>query len=248
MPESKPISNFDSARDSAVQGTTDAAVRAVNGVSSAALRSKERSANIVQSGAAFGRTTAAAGGALVATFVDIERMATTLGEHTRTTINEAGRVLPVAGRGDLLESFILSPATGYLAETAVLAAASRLGVHIAMATGLGIVAVTIVSTYQLADTALELGAAGFSFGSTAVVNTVASGIDLGVSAVRATGDFIVAEVSGNVKVLIAGVTTVVAGATIAATLALVLRGALESAIAGFGARSEERRVGKECPV
>ena len=186
MSESKPISNFSSAQDSAAQASADATVRAVNGVGSAALRSSERATNISQSGAAFGRAAVAAGGALVASFVDIERMATTLGEHTRTTINEAGRVLPVAGRGDLLESFILSPATGYLAETAVLAAASRLGVHIAMATGLGIVAVTIVSTYQLADTALELGAAGLSFGSTAVVNTVASGIDLGVATVRAT--------------------------------------------------------------
>ena len=174
-------------------------------------------------------------GRLSASFADITAMSNTIGAHVRTTGLEAGRVTRMMGNGDLLESLILSPGTGAAAEAALLAASGRLTVHIALTTGVGIVAATIVTTYELADATLQMAASSLSF----VVGSVAAGAanlyDVTSAAVAGAATVITAGVSGAVTVIVEGARTVAAGATIVAVALTAAGMAISSLVAGFGA-------------
>jgi len=108
-------------------------------------------------------------------FSDIEAMATLVRENTEQMTALLGQVGRVAVDGDLLESAILSPGTAAVAGGALTAVAGHITLHIATSNGVAIITAAVVTTYQLADQALAIGAAGL-FSTVNVVGTFANGV------------------------------------------------------------------------
>lgn len=208
----------------------DSVERGQSGVGDAFTRSADRTG--VAAGTALTRV-GGAGASIVATYGDIEAMTSTLERHVTTTQDDAFRILPMAAGGDLLQSLILSPATGAAAEAAVLSCVTQLTVLVARSTGLGLIAVTIVSTYALADAALQAGAAAIGFVFDGAVVVVANSVDVTVAAAEAAIDVVVTARDGVVTVYQAGEKTVAALDTIGDALGIVLDGALDAFAAGY---------------
>ena len=206
------------------------AVRGQSGISDAFTRSNDRTTAVAVTALTRG---AAAGGSIVATFSDIELVTSTLAQHIATTQADALRILPMASSGDLLQSLILSPVTGAAAEGAVLTSMAALTLLVARSTGLGLIAVTVVSTYALADAALQARAAAFAFVFDATVAGATNTMDFTVATGRAVIDGVVTKVVADAAVLLAGVQTVAAVTLIVETAKLVIAGIVVAGAAGL---------------
>ncbi|TFD58132.1 hypothetical protein E3T39_12560 [Cryobacterium suzukii] len=206
------------------------AVRGRSGISDAFTRSNDRTTAVAVTALTRG---AAAGGSIVATFADIELVTSTLAQHIATTQADALRILPMASSGDLLQSLILSPVTGAAAEGAVLTSMAALTLLVARSTGLGLIAVTVVSTYALADAALQARAAAIGFVLDATVAGVTNTVDFTVATGRAVIDGVVTKVVADTAVLVAGVQTVAAVTLIVETAKLVIAGIVVAGAAGL---------------
>lgn len=133
------------------------------------------------------RATAGAAGDLTATYSDIERLATTLGAHSAFV---AGRVTTVGGvltDGDFVESAVLSPGTAATVTGIVVGATAALALSIAAADALAVVTVAVVSTYELADSALQVSAAGLGGAVDVTVSLLGGTVSVAASAVT-TGE------------------------------------------------------------
>ncbi|KQS17153.1 hypothetical protein [Frigoribacterium sp. Leaf186] len=133
------------------------------------------------------RATAGAAGDLTATYSDIERLATTLGAHSAFV---AGRVTTVGGvltDGDFVESAVLSPGTAATVTGVVVGATAALALSIAAADALAVVTVAVVSTYELADSALQVSAAGLGGAVSVTVSLLGGTVSVAASAVT-TGE------------------------------------------------------------
>jgi hypothetical protein len=231
---------LEGALDSAAADQSAANERAADGVSDASEQAGARTAE------AFGRgrtgvaaATSGAAGSLSVSFADIQAMTTSVSQNTEAAARAAERMLPIAVRDAFVQSAVLSPVTFAQAEAAVLAGAARIGVHVALSTGLGIVAVTIVTTYELADAALQVGAAGLSFVVGTAGTAVAGSVDVTVAVVAGTADVVTTAVEGTVVVTIAGVQTVVAAHLLLRTLQLTLAMAATAAASALAQETIE---------
>lgn len=234
MSADKAPSAWDAATTQAGAESAASRDRAGSGIDAAVTRNADRSADSTARGlASVARASSSAGGTMVATFADIERVTLTVANHTIVTTADSATVLQMPGRSDLLESLILSPATGAIAEAALYTSVARLNANVLIATGLGLVFVTIVSTYQLADAALQVAAAGLGAVADGAFTGMANHVDLAVAVGRAGVDVVGTEISGDVTVLVAGAETVVAGATVAGTAILGIGLAVDSLRAGL---------------
>jgi hypothetical protein len=230
--DTPPVLTSDIESAQARQAATNS--QSASTIDSAVSRSTARTrSNAQQSGSAFLGSARGAAGSLVVTFSDIEAMASAITANTAHTEQLLAQVAPISTRADLLESVILSPVTGAEAEASVAAAAGRLVLHIAMSEALGIVSISIVSTYQLVDTALSMSAASLHFIGSAVTTGAEDFVDVGGALVTGIGNEVVTNIEGDVQVIGGFVETVAAEDAAFGTAVLVAGFALNSVTEGF---------------
>ena len=230
--DTPPVLASDIASAKARQAATDR--QTASRIDSAVSRSTARTqANATQAGSAFLGSARGAVGSLVVTFSDLEAMVSAITANTANTEQILAQVVPMSTRSDLVESVILSPVTGVEAEASVAAAAGRLALHIAMSEALGIVSITIVSTYQLVDTALSARAAALSFVGSALSTDVEDMVDVGGALLSSAWNELVTRVEDDVQVIGGEVETVAAEAAALGTGILVAGIALYSVADGF---------------
>jgi hypothetical protein len=162
MPKDKPDDN---------PSVVDAAIGGYQGVAASVASGGEDVATAAQNAvgvvdhdatsavAAAHHSYVAAGRDLSVTFSDVEAMTAAIQDLNRFVMPLIGSVGAVATDPDLLASLVLSPITGANAEAAAATAAARLGVNLAVTEGLALVTASVVSSYQLADSALSAAAA-----------------------------------------------------------------------------------------
>ena len=230
--DTPPVLTSDIESAQARQAATNS--QSASTIDSAVSRSTARTrSNAQQSGSAFLGSARGAAGSLVVTFSDIEAVASAITANTAHTEQLLAQVAPISTRADLLESVILSPVTGAEAEASVAAAAGRLVLHIAMSEALGIVSISIVSTYQLVDTALSMSAASLHFIGSAVTTGAEDFVDVGGALVTGIGNEVVTNIEGDVQVIGGFVETVAAEDAAFGTAVLVAGFALNSVTEGF---------------
>jgi len=108
---------------------------------------------------------AKAGHDLQVTFSDVEQMSTSLSSLNRFVGPIVASTASVAGAPDLVASLLLSPLTGAAAESAATTAAAQLAIKLATAEALTLVTASVVTTYQLADSALSGTATSLHLGA-----------------------------------------------------------------------------------
>jgi hypothetical protein len=110
------------------------------------------------------RSYAASAGNLSVTFHDVDAVTTTIQDLNRFATPLIGTLGTVATDPDLIASLPLSPITGASAEAAALTAAGRLTGNLVVGEALALITASVVSTYQLADSALSNAAANLRAG------------------------------------------------------------------------------------
>ena len=150
-------------------------------------------------------------GGLLVTFEDIDRLSTSVRAHTDLIRSYIGRLARTAGDPDFAASLPLSPVSGAQAGSAVAVAMGGLAVHVVAAEGMAVISATVVSTYRLVEESLALAASELG----GVGGVVGSSIFEGVGAVSA------------------GVVSFGSTAVLIGTVAMALRIAVDSFIAGF---------------
>jgi hypothetical protein len=196
------------AADGAAAGVHDAAQDAAGPLVGTAISGVATTSQAVSAG----------GAAMAVTFADIEAMTASIQSLNQVVVPIIGSVAALAVDGDLLESLILSPGTGASAEAAALLAATQLSGKLVVFEGLALVTATVVSTYQLADNALQASAAAIGGAVDTGGAIFGAGIAVGGAAVSGAVDVVGSVLTG------AGDVVVEAGKSIAAAERLVVLG------------------------
>ncbi|HEY8911831.1 hypothetical protein [Lacisediminihabitans sp.] len=205
MSNDKPDNN-PSVVDAAVSGYNDVADSATSGGEKLAQTAQNTVSavnhDVAQNTAVAGRSYATAGRNLSVTFGEVEAMTAAIQGLNRFVVPLIGTVGSVATDPDLVASLILSPITGANAEAAALNAAARLSANLVVTEGLALITASVVTTYQLADSALSSAAATLR----ADVRITGSALG-GLSTV--SGSFVLAEgqTAGSILGGVWGVTT-----------------------------------------
>jgi hypothetical protein len=182
-----------------------AAEGAAAGVQEAGQDAAETLVGTAISGVASTSHAVASGGAAMAvTFSDIEAMTASIQSLNQVVVPTIGSAAALAVDGDLLESLVLSPITGANAEAAALLAATQLTAKLVVFEGLALVTATVVSTYQLADNALQVSAAAIGGGVSMGGAFFGAGISVGGAAVSGAVDVVGATIDGAGDVIAAG--------------------------------------------
>ncbi|POH71211.1 hypothetical protein C3B59_00975 [Cryobacterium zongtaii] len=152
------------------------------------------------------RAVAAGGAAVAVTFSDVEAMTTSIQSLNRLVAPMIGTVAALAVDPDLLESLVLSPLTGANAEAAALRAATRLTTQLVVTESLALVTASVVTTYQLADSALQASAAALGGGVSVGGSVVGGAVTVAGTSIRGAGDVVGAAAAGAWDVTGAAIT------------------------------------------
>ena len=192
------------------------------------------------------RAVTSGGAAVAVTFADVEAMTTSIQSLNLLVAPMIGTVAALAVDPDLLESLVLSPLTGANAEAAALRAATRLTTQLVVTESLALVTASVVTTYQLADSALQASAAALGGGVSVGGSVVGGAVTVAGTSIHGAGDVVGATVTGAWDVAGAAVTGVggfagaaVSGAGSVAGVAVAgagnLAGAAASGVGGVAA-------------
>ena len=154
------------------------------------------------------RAVTSGGAAVAVTFSDVEAMTTSIQSLNLLVAPMIGTVAALAVDPDLLESLVLSPLTGANAEAAALRAATRLTTQLVVTESLALVTASVVSTYQLADSALQASAAALGGGVSVGGSVVGGAVTVAGTSIHGAGDVVGAAASGAWDVAGAAVTGV----------------------------------------
>ena len=177
------------------------------------------------------RAVTSGGAAVAVTFADVEAMTTSIQSLNLLVAPMIGTVAALAVDPDLLESLVLSPLTGANAEAAALRAATRLTTQLVVTESLALVTASVVTTYQLADSALQVSAAALGGGVSVGGSVVGGAVTVAGTSIHGAGDVVGATVTGAWDVAGAAVTGVGGFAGAAASGAGSIAGV---AVAGAG--------------
>ncbi|WP_158253935.1 hypothetical protein [Cryobacterium sp. N22] len=209
--------------------------------------------SVGRAAASTSRAVTSGGAAVAVTFADVEAMTTSIQSLNRLVAPMIGTVAALAVDPDLLESLVLSPLTGANAEAAALRAATRLTTQLVVTESLALVTASVVTTYQLADSALQVSAAALGGGVSVGGSVVGGAVTLAGTSIHGAGDVVGATVTGAWDVAGAAVTGVggfagaaVSGAGSIAGVAVAgagnLAGAAASGVGGVAAAQADLAV------
>lgn len=162
--------------------------------------------SVGRAAASTSRAVASGGAAVAVTFADVEAMTTSIQSLNLLVAPMIGTVAALAVHPDLLESLVLSPLTGANAEAAALRAATRLTTQLVVTESLALVTASVVTTYQLADSALQASAAALGGGVSVGGSVVVGAVTVAGTRIHGAGDMVGAAAVGAWDVAGAAVT------------------------------------------